>query len=58
MMYMLGQRLPQYFLKVYSGSTDCIFWFPFAISIVKIAGAYLKLLKKGKIAAETFQQYC
>jgi len=58
MMYMLGQRLPEYFKKVYRCSTDCIFEFPFAISLVKITGVYLKLLKKGKLQASSFEEYC
>jgi len=58
MIYMLGQRFPKYFKKVYSSSTDCIFEFPFAISLVKITGAYVKLLKKAKLPANTFEEYC
>lgn len=58
MMYMFGQRLPDYFRKVYSSSIDCHYEFPFAISLVKITGTYIKLLRKGKLQASSFEQYC
>jgi hypothetical protein len=55
LIYFLGKTYPNYFKEVYNSSTNGIFEYPFAISLVKIAGTYLQLLKKDKLPATDFK---